>query len=109
MQIFRTQHSGNIGNTGDNGNIINTGNIGHFGNSAGCPKKKGISKCYSVCFTGHGLLIWSLEYSFLIRLKIDIHMVVSSANPFLGTIRELRNIFLSYFCQAQLSQRCKKW
>ena len=80
MQIFRTQHSGNIGNTGDNGNIINTGNIGHFGNSTGCPKKRGISKCYSVCFTGN--LIWNLVYSFIFHLKIEIYMFITVQNLF---------------------------
>ena len=31
--------------------------------STGCPKKGGISECYSVCFTAH--LIWNLENSFI--------------------------------------------
>ena len=38
----------------------------------GVPKKRGISECYSICFTAR--LIWNLENSFLIHLKIDIHM-----------------------------------
>ena len=35
-------------------------------------KKWGISGCYSVCFTAH--LIWNLENSFIIHLKIDIQI-----------------------------------
>ena len=55
----------------------------------GCPKKRGISECCSVCFTAH--LILSLEYSFLIRWKREIHMIVPSTEPFLIDIREPRN------------------
>ena len=43
-------------------------------------KKRGICEGYSVCVTAH--LIWRLEYSFLIYLKIEIHMVVPSTNHF---------------------------
>ena len=60
-------------------------------NIQGVPKKWGISECYSVCFTAH--FLWSLEYSFLIHLKIEIHMFVPSKKTFLSNIREQRNIF----------------
>ena len=55
-----------------------------------CPKKRGISKWYHVWFIAHS--IWSLEYSFLIHLKIEIHVLVAKTNPFLRDIKELRNI-----------------
>ena len=45
----------------------------------GCPKKKGISECFS--------------FSFLIRLEIEINAFVPSKKPFLSDIREL-----SYKC-----------
>ena len=38
----------------------------------GCPKKKDISKFYSVCFTAH--LIRNVENSFIHNLKIEINM-----------------------------------
>ena len=60
----------------------------------GCPKKRGISDCYSVYFTA--LFIWNLDYSFLIHLKIEIHMFVPSTEPFLSDIREQRNKCLKY-------------
>ena len=58
----------------------------------GVPKKRGISECYSVSFTA--LMIWSLDYSLVTHLKIDIHRLVPNTNtkPFLGDIRELRNL-----------------
>ena len=66
-------------------------------------QKKGISECYSFCFTAH--LIWSLEYSFLIQLKIEIHMLVASTKPFMSDIRELRNIsfFTGIVCSYHLT------
>ena len=51
-------------------------------------KKRGISECYSVCFTAH--LNMDIEYSFL---KSIVHIFFASAKPFLRDIRELRNIF----------------
>ena len=56
----------------------------------GVPKKRGISECYSVCFTAH--LILSLENLFIIYLKVEIHIFVPNTIPFLSDIRELRNI-----------------
>ena len=38
-------------------------------------------------------LLWSLDYLFLIYLKIEIHLLVPSTKPYLSDIRELRNIF----------------
>ena len=55
------------------------------------PKKKGISECYSFSFSVY--MIWSLEYSLLTHLKIDIHRFVPSTKQFLSDIWELRNIF----------------
>ena len=43
-------------------------------------KKRGISECYSVCFTAH--LINTLEFVFLIHLKIEIHIFVQSTEHF---------------------------
>ena len=60
----------------------------------GCPKKKGISDCCSVCPTAQ--LIMTLELSFLIHLKIRIHMFVASTEPFLSDIREPRHRFFKY-------------
>ena len=63
----------------------------------GCSKKRGISECYIVCFTAH--LIWSIEYSCLIYLKIEIHMLVTSTKPFLSIISEQRNricVFMTF-------------
>ena len=57
----------------------------------GVPKKRGISEYYGICFTA--CLIWNLENSFLILLKIEIHIFVPNAKPFLRDIRELRNNF----------------
>ena len=61
------------------------------GNIQGVPKKRGISECFSVCFTPH--LIWSLEYSFLMHLKIEIHVFIARTKQFLSDVRELRNIY----------------
>ena len=38
----------------------------------GCPKKRGISKCHSICSTGHFKLI--LEFSIQIHLKTEIQL-----------------------------------
>ena len=40
----------------------------------GVPRKRGISECYSVCFTAD--LIWNLENLFIIHLKVEIHIFV---------------------------------
>ena len=55
----------------------------------GVPRKRGISECYSVCFTAD--LIWNLENLFIIHSKVEIHMFVPNIIPFLRDIRELRN------------------
>ena len=65
-------------------------------NSTGCPKKRGISECYSVWLAAR--LIWNLGYSFLIHLKIEIQIFVQSTKQFLSDIRELRNIYLIQLC-----------
>ena len=62
--------------------------------TTGCPKKRGISECRSVCSTAQ--LMLSLEFSFPIHLKIEIHMFVTSTEPFLSDIRERRNKFSKY-------------
>ena len=69
----------------------------------GVPKKRGISECYSICFTAH--LIWNVENSFLIHLKIDINMFTQSAKSFLNDIMGLRNIFLifEFLCSLYLT------
>ena len=56
------------------------------------PKKRGISKCHSVCFTAQ--LMLNSEFSILIHLKIEINMFVPSTEPFLSDIREPRNKFV---------------
>ena len=48
----------------------------------GVPKKRGISECYSVCFTAH--LILSLENLFIIYLKVEIHMFLSNTKKISG-------------------------
>ena len=60
----------------------------------GVPKKRGISECLSVCFTAD--LISNLAYSFLIQLKIEIHMFVPSTELFLRDIREPSHRFFKY-------------
>ena len=60
-------------------------------NVQGVPKKRGISECYHVCFIDHS--IWSLEYSFFIHLKIEIHVLFARTKPCLSNIRELKNIY----------------
>ena len=51
----------------------------------GCPKKRGISECCSVCSTAQ--LMLNLESSFLIHLKIEIHMFMPNTELFLGDIK----------------------
>ena len=46
----------------------------------GVPKKKDISKFYSVCFTAH--LIRNVENSFIHNLKIEINMFDPNTLPF---------------------------
>ena len=61
-----------------NQNIYNqsTYNQKSYNPNTRCPKKKGISESFSVSFTTH--LMLKLEYSFIIYLKFDNHMVVPS-------------------------------
>ena len=66
-------------------------NLGNQSNSTWCQKKRGISECHSVSFTVH--LIQNLKYSFLIHLKMEIHMFVPRTKPFLSNIRERKNIY----------------
>ena len=66
------------------------------------PKNRGISKCYSVCINDH--LVWNLENSFLIHLKIEIHMFDPSTKPILRDIRELRNIISIMFIRRAIFQ-----
>ena len=61
-----------------------------LGHILGVPKKRGISECYSVCFTDD--FIWNQENLFMIHLKNKIHMFVPNTIPLLSDIRELRNI-----------------
>ena len=56
------------------------------------PKKRGISKCHSVCFTAQ--LMLNSEFSILIHFKIEINMFLSRTEPFLSDIREPRNKFV---------------
>ena len=56
--------------------------------------KKGISECRCVCSTAQ--LMWSLEFSFPIHLKIEIHVFVTSTEPFLSDFRERRKWFFKY-------------
>ena len=66
----------------------------------GAPQKRGISECCTVCSTAQ--LMLSLEFSFPIHLKIEIHVFVPSTEPFLSDIRELRNKFFNYPIWQQL-------
>ena len=59
--------------------------------NTGCPKKRGISECCSVCSTAQ--LMLDLESAFLIHLKIEIHMFVPSTKIFLSDISERRRRF----------------
>ena len=58
----------------------------------GCPKKRGISECCSVCSSSKFML--NLESSFLIHLKIVVHMFMQSTELFLSDISERRYRFL---------------
>ena len=60
----------------------------------GVPKKRGISECHSVCSTAQ--LMLSLEFSFPIHLKIEIHTFVTSTEPFMSDVREQRNKLFKY-------------
>ena len=60
----------------------------------GVLKKRGISKHGSVCSTVY--LMLSLESSFLIHLKIEIHVLVSSTETFLSNIRVPRHKLFKY-------------
>ena len=62
--------------------------------NTGCPKKRGISECHSVCSTAQLMMI--LEFSFPVHLKIEIHMFVPSTEQFLSDIRKPRNNFFKY-------------
>ena len=57
----------------------------------GCPKKRGISEWFHVCFIAHS--IWNLVYPFLIYLKIEFCMFMPSTKVFLSNIGEMRNLF----------------
>ena len=59
-----------------------------------------LSECRCVCSTAQ--LMWSLEFSFPIHLKIEIHVFVPSTEPFLSDIRERRNKFFNYPIWQQL-------
>ena len=61
--------------------------------TTGCPKKKGISKCCSVCSTAQ--LMLNLDSSILIYLKYEIHMFVPSTELFLSDISETSIDFLN--------------
>ena len=60
----------------------------------GVPKKRGISECCSFCSLTQ--LMLNLESSFLIHLKIEIHMFVQSTKLFLSYISEPRQRFFKY-------------
>ena len=62
--------------------------------STGCPKKRGISECRSVCSSAQ--LMLSLKFLFPIHLKIEIQTCTPSTEPFLSDIRKLRNTFFKY-------------
>ena len=68
-------------------------------------QKKGIRKCHNVCSTVQ--LMLSLEFSFQIQLKIEIHMFEPSTEPFLSGVREPRNKCFKYPIWHQLLESSK--
>ena len=67
---------------------------------AGCPppqKKRGISECYSVCFTAN--LIWNLEHSFQLIWKFIFICLFQVQNHFWKKIGRLEIQFYSFIKQ----------
>ena len=63
-------------------------------NIQGVPKSMGISTCDSVCSTVY--LMLNLKSSFLIHLKIKIHVFALSTKTFLSVMREPRHKLSKY-------------